>query len=365
MKKLKVLLANVLSISMITGCSQLSAPEQSTTAASIPASSQVSESSEKAESSEKSETELEPITFKVGFISSQAATDEAHNLMCDEIERLSGGAIKIERYLQGQLYTADSDGSIALSEGTLDMVIMGDLMVSAAAPEIAGFTQIPFAFDSKEQCEEFWKTVSDQCNEKMMEKYGCRILFDHLAMRGPRVVASNRSLMNADDYKGLKMRLPSIAASVASFEALGVSPMTSSMGELYQVLQTGTAQACESPISTLDSIAIYEVCDYAMLTDHTYSFRAAHVNEKWWSSLSPEHHEIIQQGIKTGFDRFNELESNGDAEILQKWRDNGMTVIENSEIDVESIKNVVTPVILEKYKDEWDMSVWDIIQSLK
>ena len=110
---------------------------------------------------------------------------------------------------------------------------------------------------------------------------------------------------------------------------------------------------------------MYEVCDYAMLTDHTYSFRAAHVNEKWWSSLSPAHQEIIQQGIKVGFDRFNELESNGDEAILQKWRDNGMTVIENSEIDTQSIKDVVTPVILEKYKDEWDMSIWDVIQSLR
>ena len=366
MKKFKVLLTCVLSISMICGCSQLSAPESTTSApTSAPATTQASQASDQPEASEAPGPELEPITFKVGFISSQAATDEAHNLMCDEIERLSGGAIKIERYLQGQLYTADSDGSIALSEGTLDMVIMGDLMVSAAAPEIAGFTQIPFAFDSKEQCEEFWKTVADQCNEKMLEKYGCRILFDHLAMRGPRVVAANRPLIKAEDYKGLKMRLPSIAASVASFEALGVSPMTSSMGELYQVLQTGTAQACESPISTLDSIAIYEVCDYAMLTDHTYSFRAAHVNEKWWSSLSPAHQEIIQQGIKVGFDRFNELESNGDEAILQKWRDNGMTVIENSEIDTQSIKDVVTPVILEKYKDEWDMSIGDVIQPLR
>ena len=102
-----------------------------------------------------------------------------------------------------------------------------------------------------------------------------------------------------------------------------------------------------------------------MLTDHTYSFRAAHVNEKWWGSLSPAHQEIIQQGIKVGFDRFNELESNGDEAILQKWRDNGMTVIENSEIDTQSIKDVVTPVILEKYKDEWDMSIWDVIQSLR
>ena len=66
-----------------------------------------------------------------------------------------------------------------------------------------------------------------------------------------------------------------------------------------------------------------------------------------------------------GFDRFNELESNGDEAILQKWRDNGMTVIENSEIDTQSIKDVVTPVILEKYKDEWDMSIWDVIQSLR
>lgn len=370
MKKIKIWGINTLSvvtiISMLAGCSQLSAPEQKTEAApTTTAAVKQEEETKKEEKAPEAAVEVEPLTFKIGFLSSQSTTDEAHNLMCDEIERLSDGNIKIERYLQGQLYTADTDGSIALSEGSLDMIIMGDLMVSAAAPEIAGFTQIPFVFDSAEQCEEFWKKVADQCNEKMLEKYGCRILFDHLEMRGPRVVAANKELRTVEDYQGIKMRLPSIAASVASFEALGVSPMSSSASEVYQIMQNGTAQACESPLSTLDSWAIYEVADYAMLTNHTYSFRAVHVNEKWWSSLTEAQQEIIQQGIKAGCDRFNELESSGDQAILDKWRDNGMTIIENSEIDTEGIKNKVTPIILEKYKDEWDMSVWDIIQSLQ
>lgn len=351
------ILATALMMLLLSGCTSLNAPAAPAAPAATPAPSPTAEP--------KAEQVVDPITIKVAFGSSQALTDEAHKIMCDEIESLSKGAIKVERYLQGQLYTADADGSIALSEGTVDMIIMGDLMVSAAAPGIAGFAQIPFAFDSKEHCHRFWLAISDKVNEKMLEKYGCRILFDSLELRGPRIVVGNKPIKSADDFKGLKMRLPAIAASVAAFESLGCNPITSSWAEVYGVLQNGTAHACESPLSTFDSISVYEVAKYASLTNHTYSFRAAHVNEKWWSKLSPKHQEIIQAGIKKGFDYFNTQEENGDSEIVKKWKDKGMTIVQNNEIDLESIKNTATPTILEKYKNEWDMTVWDEVQKTK
>ncbi|MDR1731667.1 MAG: TRAP transporter substrate-binding protein [Synergistaceae bacterium] len=305
------------------------------------------------------------VTFKFAFVSSQALSDEAHGLIADEIERLSGGKMKVERYLQGQLYTDDNDGVIAVSEGSCEMLIMGDLMISGAVPEVAGFGQIPFAFNSPEHCERFWRTVADRCNEKMIEKQGVRILMDSLELRGPRMIVANKPILGPKDFKGVKFRLPGIAAAVAAFNALGVSPLTSSWSEVYQILQSGVAEACESPLSTFDSISVYEVAKYAMLTNHTYSFRAAHVNEKWWQSLSDAQHNIILQAVKTGFTLFNEKEAKGDSEIAKKWEQKGMKVYQNSEIDVEGIKNTVTPIILEKYKNEWDMTVWDIIQKTK
>jgi TRAP-type C4-dicarboxylate transport system substrate-binding protein len=313
----------------------------------------------------RSSAQQDALTFKFGFLSSQPLTDKAHGMIADEIEALSQGKMKVDRYLQGQLYTADADGSIAVSEGTLDMIVMGDLMIAAAAPEIAGFTFVPFAFDSKAHTYKFWNAISEKANAKMLEKYGVRILFDSLSLRGPRVITSNKPIKSAADFKGLKMRLPSIAASVAAFETLGCSTVTCGFGELYGVLQNGTAQACESPLSTLDSISIYEVQKYAILTDHQFSFRAAHVNEKWWQSLAAEQQGIIKTGIKKGFDYFNDAEENGDAGLVEKWKGKGMTIIPRSEIDIDSIKNTCTPAILEKYKTTWDMSVWDLIQSTR
>lgn len=348
-RKLTIILVISLLMLWVSGCTTLTPPDETP---GKPDSGEV-------------DSEVDQITIKVGFGSSQAQTDEAHELLCDEIEKLSDGTIKVERYLQGQLYTADADGSIALSEGTVDMIIMGDLMVSAAAPEIAGFAQIPFAFDSKEHCHRFWLEIADKANEKMLENYGCRILFDNLELRGPRIVVGNKPITSADDFKGLKMRLPSIAASVAAFESLGANAITSSWAEVYGVLQNGTAHAADSPLSTFDSISVYEVVDYASLTNHTYSYRAVHVNEKWWSKLTQEQKGIIQAATKKGFDLFNDLEEKGDIEIVKKWKEKGMTIIENSDIDLDSIKNTATPIILEKFKDEWDMSVWDVVQSTK
>lgn len=362
---MKKLLAMILAVAMLStllgACTKLEAPA-STTAAAPPAAATTAAGTSAAATTA---TEIAPMTFKVGFVSAQALTDQAHAMICDEIESLSGGKIKTERYLQGQLYGSDADGAVALSEGAIEMVIMGDLLVAAAAPEIAGFSFIPFAFDDENHCARFWDAVSDKANDKILDKYGARMLTKTLELRGPRMLCSNKPIYKAEDFKGLKMRLPSIAATVAAFEALGANTMTSAWAEVYGLFQTKTCDATDSPVSTFNSISIFEVAKYAILSNHQYSFRAAHVNEKWWSGLSKAQQDIIYAGIKKGFEWFNEQEFSSIDPTVETWKSKGMTVITADQLDLESIKNTATQTILEKYKNEWDMSAWDTLQSVR
>lgn len=359
-KTLSMILALCMALALLSGCGTQLTASQPTEAPSAadPAGAPA------AADTGYDVSALEPITFKFAYGTSSELTDKAHEMAADRIEELSNGKITVERYLQGQLYTADADGAIMVSDGTCQMIIMGDMMALNAAPEICGWTQVPFIFGSPEQCTAFWQQVGDAVNEKLSEVYGVRALWDSIELRGPRVICANKPMLCADDFKGAKFRLPSTAATVAAFEAMGVSALTSSWSEVYQVMQTGIAEAVESPLSNFKSISIYEVCKYCMQTNHTYAFRAAHVNEAWWDGLAPVYQDIIKQALSEAFTWYTEQELRGDDAILELFAENGMTVYRRDEIDIDSIKSVATEAIIEKYKDSWDMSYYELIQNL-
>lgn len=307
---------------------------------------------------------LEPITFKFGYGSSATLTDAAHEMLADRIEELSNGKITVERYLQGQLYTADADGSIMVSDGTVDMIVMGDMMVLNAAPQICGWTQMPFIFKDSETCAKFWAQVGEDVNKEMADVYNVHVIWDSIELRGPRVIVADRPMLTADDFVGIKFRLPSTAATVAAFEALGVSALTSSWAEVYQVMQNGIANACESPLSNFDSIAIYEVTKNVMETNHTYAFRALHCNMDFWNGLDPVYQEIIKQAASEAFAWYNEQEANSTEDILTKFAEKGMTVYRYDDIDIAGIYEKASNAILEKYTGEWDINYYNLIQGL-
>ena len=102
-----------------------------------------------------------------------------------------------------------------------------------------------------------------------------------------------------------------------------------------------------------------------METNHTYACRAVHVNLDWWNSLDPVYQEIINQAAVEAFSWYNEQEANSTEEIIQKMKDEGMTVYRYDEIDTAGLYEKASAAILEKYSGEWDIAYYELIQSLK
>lgn len=348
-----IIMFSMLSISL-AGCKVSNLQVQQTTGAQAPETQDTA-----ASSVESDEPEL---TFKMAFNNSAEPVLTANNMVADEIERLSNGRIKVERYLEGQLYDKDEDGSVAISEGTVQMILMGDMMASNAAPEIVGYTTIPFAFKNKEHCKLFWSgTYGEQINEKLTEKYGVIAFFDTLQLRGGRMLSANQPIKTPDDLKGLKLRLPNVPPMIAAWETLGVSVTPVALGDLFGALQSGVVNGQENPIEIFYGNKYYEVQKYLMLTDHNYSYRAYHVNKKWWDSLTLEQQDIIRQAMAIGSDYYNTTVAEMDEDWIAQIKEAGTTVIPKNEIDIEAFKKVSIEPTLDKFKDEWQPGVWEDI----
>lgn len=311
-----------------------------------------------------SQPELE-LTFKMAFNNSAEPALTANRMVADEIEKQSGGKIKVERYLEGQLYNKDEDGSVAVSEGTVQMILMGDMMASNTAPEIVGYTTIPFAFKNKEHCKKFWTGIyGEQVNQKLAEKYGAIAFFDCMQLRGGRMLSANKPIKSLDDLKGMKLRLPNVPPMIAAWETLGVSVTPVALGDLFGSLQSGVVNGQENPIEIFYGNKYYEVQKYLMLTEHNYSYRAYHVNKRWWDSVSEENQDIIKKAMVVGADYYNAAVEDMDEEWIELIQEAGTTVIPKNEIDTTAFKERSIQSTLEKFGEEWQPGVWENIQEM-
>ena len=124
---------------MLGGCSGSSgnakAPETSA-AASQEAGEQSADAAEQEDSSKTEESGSgEVVTFKMVGNNSSALSTEAAKKIAALIEEKSGGSLKPELYLEGQLGDNDEDLCTGLSEGNYEMLLNAEMLFNWAVPD--------------------------------------------------------------------------------------------------------------------------------------------------------------------------------------------------------------------------------------
>lgn len=77
--------------------------------------------------------------------------------------------------------------------------------------------------------------------------------------------------------------------------------------------------------------------------------------------------EVVNAGVREGFDYYNRETAANDARIRQKCIDSGNTIIPRDQIDVEAFKAIIAEKVIPKLTAEGKVAGggWDYIQSLK
>lgn len=107
-----------------------------------------------------------------------------------------------------------------------------------------------------------------------------------------------RPIRTPDDLKGLKIRTMENPAHMAMVKALGASPTPIAWGEVYMALQQGVVDGQENPVSVIQVAKFNEVQKYLTLDGHVYSIPPILMNDKFFSSLSPDVQKIITDTAK-------------------------------------------------------------------
>jgi len=210
----------------------------------------------------------------------------------DSLSTLSEGRIQVDYFAAGERVGAfDSFDEVA--SGNAQAYHAADYYWKGKHPAWAYFTAVPFGFTYSEMNawirfgggQELWDEVAGEFGLKCM-------------MCGNTGVQAggwfNKEINSADDFNGLKMRMPGLGGDVIG--KMGASPVSLPGGQIYENLVSGAIDATEWVGPWNDEIMkFYEAAKfyYTAGMHEPGSMLAAGFNQKFWADLSDTDRAII------------------------------------------------------------------------
>lgn len=269
----------------------------------------------------------------------------------DEIKEKTG--LEIQIFSAGAL-GAEADAFDMVRSGDIDFWCGGVQTVTTKpiASEISG-TLFPFTFNTRENAESFHEEyLMPEVLNSDAYKAELNVHFISIYNQGARqLTTTDTPVYSPADLADKKIRSMEQDVAIATVKGLGGNPMPVSFNELYLALQTGVVDGQENPYNNIEAMKFYEVQDYIMKTSHQYTFSPLVMNNDVWNQLTAEEQEILTAAFVKVQKECN-LEA---VELLnaeeQLFKDNGITVIEESELDMEAFRANADKVIAESFAD--------------
>ncbi len=265
---------------------------------------------------------------------------------CKEVEKRTGGEVKVEFY-PGQTLTKATQN--------YDGVVQG---LSDVGQALFGYTRgrfplmeavdLPVGYTSGQNATK----VANAFVQKFQPKELSDVKVMYVHAHGPGLLHTKKKpVHNTDDLKGLKIRSHGTTAKVV--EALGGVPVAMPMPELYQSLQKGVVDGALYPLETNKGWKMAEVVECVTLSfsmAYTSTFYVV-MNKDKWNSLPDKAKQAIEEINKEWQAKHGEAWDKIDADGLALMKEKGREIIEMEPAEAAKWAKLVEPVIAGYVKD--------------
>ena len=264
------------------------------------------------------------------------------------VEEQSGGAVQVDIYAAEQL-GSNAEMAEMIEMGSLDAMMMPQGQEATLAPKI-NTLGLPFLFDDYESV---YKVLDSDIGTELVAD-----LADHNMIQlaywenGLRQTTNSKRAINGpDDFKGLKIRTPEDAMTIAIFTALGASPSPLAFSELYLALQQGTFDGQENPIANIHANNFQDVQKYLAITNHKYDCKNMIFSLTSWNKYPEDVQNLLLEAAKKFGDEHRQAIVSSEETQLKKLEEAGMEV---SYPDIEALKAATASV----YDDFYAQNDW-------
>lgn len=215
--------------------------------------------------------------------------------MAAAIAAETNGRVDLQIFPSGQL-GSDTDTLAQVRSGGVEFFTLSGLILATLVPA-ASITGIGFAFDDYDAV---WKALDGELGahvRKEIEKANL-VVMEKIWDNGFRqITSSSKPIVNADDLKAFKIRVPVSPLWTSMFKALGAAPTSINFGEVYTALQTKVVDGQENPMAIVSTAKFNEVQKFCSLTNHMWDGFWFLANKKAWEKLPPDVRAIVAKHI--------------------------------------------------------------------
>ena len=264
------------------------------------------------------------------------------------MELATGGKVKVNVYASDQLTNGNqSEGIQALMDGDPVQVSMHSNLIYSAFDARFNVVSLPFIYDSLEEADAKFDGEAGEMMKEILGEYGLHCM--GIAENGFRQLTNNvKEITSVEDMKNLKIRVAGSNLLMECYKLWGADATNMNWSETYTALQQNTVEGQENPLPAIDSASVQEVQDYCSMWNAIYDCLFFCINQELYDSLTPEQQAVVDEAGQKAVEYQRYINRAGDDEIKTRWvEENGMTITENADIDIESFKAAVDGV------DEW------------
>jgi len=306
--------------------------------------------------------QAQEFTLKVGHAaSSKHLFHTGLEDFASRVAEKTDGRVKIEVYGDRQL-----GDDKQLLEGLQIGVIDGALVSSATLPLVIGATafdalQLPFVAESYD---ELATVLAAPVGQELLDSLRAKQItgLGYIEAGQRHFLSRDKQVATLADFAGQKTRIVPIPLHKATWEAIGVNTIGMAYGEVYSALETGTIDAVEINLSSVQSESLYDAAKHATLTGHYFWPGVIMVSDMTWQKLPEDVQQAMVEAGREATAASYERAAAQESETAEFLKENGVTIGKLDNLDEMRAKT--EPVVQEWLgKDPLIQKFYDAVQA--
>jgi tripartite ATP-independent transporter DctP family solute receptor len=266
----------------------------------------------------------------------------AMNKFVELASTYTNGNVKIQAFHSAVL-GSDEKMLQAVQAGTQEFYIGTLAPLSTRVKEVQ-IWDLPFMFQN---VKEVYAVLDGPSNKKIFDKIEPTGLHGLMwtGMGFRNLSNSKRAVTKAEDVPGLKIRVMANPVALDTWKSVGANAVPMAFAEVFTALEVKALDGQENPLLHMYANKMQEVQKFISLTNHVYTPVALVASKKFWDSLSPADKAGIQKAADEARLLQRQLLDAGDKDVIEKFRQAGMTVSEVPPAELAKIQEKVKPVV--------------------
>lgn len=288
-------------------------------------------------------------TLKFGHAASSTHLfQDGLEMFAAAVAEKTGGRVEVQVFGDRQL-----GDDKQLLEGAQLGTIDGALVSSPTFPLAAGAKafdalQLPFLLSTYDQVgNALTSPVAQKMLDSLAEKNMKGLGFYEAGLR--HFLSRDKQVESVADFAGLKTRIVPIPLHKQTWEAVGTNPIGMAYGEVYSGLETGTIDAVEINLSSIQSESLYQNAKHVTLTGHYFWPGVLVMNQARFDGLPDDIQKALVEAGKETIQPHYSLAAEQEEKSAAFLKEQGVTIGELTDLD--AMRDRMQP-ILEQWSDQ-------------